>query len=52
MRRRQTVHALALALIVSLVSGYEVLEIVLWIFDIANFVILIDEVAVIRQALS
>lgn len=41
----QTVHALALALVVSLTAADEEFEIVLRILDIADFVIIIDEVA-------
>ena len=45
-RPRRTVHGEALALVVAFIAAYEVLEVILGISDRANFVILIDEVAV------
>lgn len=45
-RPRRTVHGEALALVVAFIAAYEVLEVVLGISNRANFVILVDEVAV------
>lgn len=42
----QTIHALALALVVALCAVDEVFEVVFWVFDAADLIFVVDEVAV------
>lgn len=41
----QTIHTLALALVVALGAVDEVFEVILWVFDAADLVVVVDEVA-------
>lgn len=43
---KQTVHGLALALVVALGAVDKVFEVVLWVFDAADLIFVVDEVAV------
>lgn len=45
LRGTLTVHRVPLAVVPSWVPVYEILEVVFWIFDGADFIVLIDEVA-------
>lgn len=46
--RSRTVHGLTLHDIVSVISGKEVLEVALWIFDVSDLIFFVDEISSVR----
>lgn len=46
MQERSTIHRLALDAVVAIVLSKEEFEVLSWVFDVANFIFIIDEVSV------